>query len=190
MTEDERQLANEYQRNVRKKLPSTREQKRAWSIRVAEMELAKRDRDPAAYEIAQAKRRKNAHKNGAHGNRERRLHRKRRAILDAIKVHAGCADCKRTDLRPECLDFDHLPGTEKRWSVGVNMRRSGAALLDEIAKCEIVCANCHRTRTLERKRAKGLLETKPSEQVRFDHRGIGVDFYQMAVERGLLPPKH
>ncbi len=51
------------------------------------------------------------------------------------------------------MDFDHLPGTTKVLSVGhmANSGHNNAAFLAEIQKCEVVCANCHRVRTVERK---------------------------------------
>ncbi len=48
------------------------------------------------------------------------------------------------------LEFDHREGETKLFCIsrsnGVGMR----ALQDEIAKCDIVCANCHASRTYMR----------------------------------------
>ncbi len=46
------------------------------------------------------------------------------------------------------LDFDHVRGEKKfglgqSWQLGMNMQ----SVLEEIEKCEVVCANCHRNRT-------------------------------------------
>lgn len=73
-----------------------------------------------------------------------------RAYMQQIKVERGCADCGY-NAHPSALDFDHLPGAVKRYRLCTmsGMRR---ALIDaEIAKCEVVCANCHRIRTHERR---------------------------------------
>jgi hypothetical protein len=50
------------------------------------------------------------------------------------------------------MDFDHLPGFEKSKGVArlVNMRVPDQRVIDEVAKCELVCANCHRIRTQNR----------------------------------------
>lgn len=75
--------------------------------------------------------------------------RRDREYFQQIKVERGCADCGY-NANPVALDFDHLPGTEKLYRVCVmaGMRRE---LIDaEIAKCEVVCANCHRIRTNDR----------------------------------------
>lgn len=61
-----------------------------------------------------------------------------------------CADCK-LDFPPQVMDFDHVTG-EKRHSPS-NMMGKGAkreTIAREIAKCEVVCACCHRTRTAQR----------------------------------------
>ena len=73
----------------------------------------------------------------------------RQAFIDRIKIESGCADCGY-DRYPEALDFDHLPGFEKSGNVAAMKTYAMPRLLREIAKCEVVCANCHRHRTRER----------------------------------------
>lgn len=73
----------------------------------------------------------------------------RQAIADKIKMDAGCMDC---GLRPEfaqVLEFDHRPDEEKLFHISDRMV-SGTVedLLNEIGKCDVVCANCHRIRTV------------------------------------------
>jgi hypothetical protein len=50
------------------------------------------------------------------------------------------------------LEFDHLDGSNKSWNISDLLGR--ASSLDrvqrEIDKCEVVCANCHRIRTVRR----------------------------------------
>lgn len=72
-----------------------------------------------------------------------------RAYFQQIKLDRGCADCGYRE-HAVALDFDHLPGVEKRYRIAcmAGMKRE---LIDaEIAKCEVVCANCHRVRTANR----------------------------------------
>lgn len=73
----------------------------------------------------------------------------RYAILDKIKTDAGCADCGIRDVEhPEIYDFDHLPGVEKVGSVSRYLTKGTVEeMMTEVAKCEVVCANCHRIRT-------------------------------------------
>jgi hypothetical protein len=44
-----------------------------------------------------------------------------------------------------------MPGTQKLGDISTGFRgRSRREILDEIAKCQLVCANCHAIRTFER----------------------------------------
>jgi hypothetical protein len=55
--------------------------------------------------------------------------------------------CSCGETNPACLDFHHLNSAFKKHSIA-NMLAIGLAkekVLEEIAKCEIKCANCHRT---------------------------------------------
>jgi hypothetical protein len=51
------------------------------------------------------------------------------------------------------MDLDHRPGVTKRANFNVLVKQGAAreTLLEEIAKCDVVCANCHRLRTYQRK---------------------------------------
>lgn len=68
---------------------------------------------------------------------------------------APCTDCgNRYD--PVCMDWDHLPQHEKRGNVSEMLTtHSAPAVFAEIAKCELVCSNCHRLRTKNRLRTIG-----------------------------------
>lgn len=74
-----------------------------------------------------------------------------KAQLDGYKMERGCADCG-TRIHPIILDFDHLPGFEKRKNVSELLKSNYSARVvwDEVAKCEVVCSNCHRLRGLVR----------------------------------------
>lgn len=76
--------------------------------------------------------------------------RERREFIRNYKAERGCADCGyNKDAR--ALEFDHLPGMVKLFDVSaMRFRGSWQQLHEEIAKCEVVCANCHRIRTDER----------------------------------------
>jgi len=60
-----------------------------------------------------------------------------------------CVDCGRS-FPACCMDFDHIDGN-KQFSVGKGLFGSKTKLLIEISKCELVCANCHRIRTEQRR---------------------------------------
>jgi hypothetical protein len=76
--------------------------------------------------------------------------RSQAALLDRLR-DVPCADCNRGF--PSCaMDFDHRDPMAKRSRVTSMIGRAGTArILAEVAKCDIVCANCHRVRTFERR---------------------------------------
>ena len=89
--------------------------------------------------------------------RQRSHHRRRvaewRAFADALKLAVGCADCGY-NAHAEALDFDHRPGEVKSFNVSKGYQYAEAIALAEVAKCEVVCANCHRVRTAQRRGSK------------------------------------
>ena len=60
-----------------------------------------------------------------------------------------CVDCGETD--PVVLDFDHKDNTNKINDVSTLISKgySWNIIENEIKKCDIRCANCHRRRTAE-----------------------------------------
>ena len=65
-----------------------------------------------------------------------------------------CTDCGKY-LPYYQMDFDHLH--DKKFDIGSHGHQYGfQALEEEIAKCELVCALCHRERTYQRKTQAGL----------------------------------
>ena len=80
------------------------------------------------------------------GSKRHRI--KKRDELAAYKLEKGCADCGYK-AHAAALDFDHLPGTTKSFDIGsaVTNAQDWKNVWNEVAKCEVVCANCHRVRT-------------------------------------------
>jgi hypothetical protein len=67
----------------------------------------------------------------------------RRRWLDGLKC-APCGRCKHK-FPPYVMDWHHRSPATKKFSIGSGaFRRSRTALLEEIAKCDLLCANCHR----------------------------------------------
>lgn len=64
-------------------------------------------------------------------------------ILNYLLEHP-CIDCGESD--PVVLEFDHVIG-KKRDNVSNLKRSSVIAVKEEIKKCEVRCANCHRKKT-------------------------------------------
>ena len=62
-----------------------------------------------------------------------------------------CMDCHQSFISA-AMEFDHRPGTEKKFNLNYRVlgRFALEAVMDEITKCDVVCANCHRIRTVNR----------------------------------------
>lgn len=82
---------------------------------------------------------------------------KRRTVVNELKRNKPCHDCGKS-FHPIAMDYDHINPAEKEDDVAmlIDLCVSMKRITDEIAKCELVCANCHRIRTFIR--AHGLEE--------------------------------
>jgi hypothetical protein len=69
------------------------------------------------------------------------------AFMETLK-EVPCMDCGGS-FPTACMEFDHVSG-EKKFQIGNGYSHSALAVLREIEKCELVCANCHRIRTVSR----------------------------------------
>jgi hypothetical protein len=71
--------------------------------------------------------------------------------VNSFLLDNPCVDCGEPD--PELLEFDHVRGEkDKAVSYGVFSGWSIKRLQEEMDKCEVRCANCHRKVTVERRR--------------------------------------
>ena len=80
--------------------------------------------------------------------REKKSRHNKSKVIQQIKESTPCLDCG--NYYPYyVMDFDHRPGEKKFASVStmVSLRYSMEVILNEIKKCDLVCANCHRIRT-------------------------------------------
>lgn len=68
-------------------------------------------------------------------------------MLSYLEAHP-CVDCGESN--PVVLEFDHVRG-EKKWAVSriVHVPHKWETIKEEIDKCDVRCANCHRLRTAE-----------------------------------------
>lgn len=81
-----------------------------------------------------------------------------RQWLDSLKT-GPCVDCGG-NFPPCVMDFDHVRG-EKVANVSQMIRWSRERVLAEVAKCDLVCANCHRVRTHLTGRSRQTLGGRP-----------------------------
>ena len=84
-----------------------------------------------------------------------------RRFVDEYLASHPCVDCGEADI--VVLEFDHVIGEKhKAISVLVQNAASTRRIAQEIAKCEVRCANCHRRRTAQhhhKRRARLLAAT-------------------------------
>lgn len=73
--------------------------------------------------------------------------RRKAEHMNAIKVGRGCAECG-FNAHPAALDWHHKDPSQKSEGVAILVGKNARWSLveDEMAKCEVLCANCHRIR--------------------------------------------
>lgn len=99
----------------------------------------------SAYCKAHDRRKFKIHNHRRYVNQTRYRRRNQKRMLEYLREHP-CVDCGEAD--PRVLDFDHSKGDKTR-EVGVFVS-SGyrwQRIEEEIAKCVVRCANCHRRKT-------------------------------------------
>lgn len=79
-------------------------------------------------------------------NNERYKNRIRSEIVTYLTSHP-CIDCGEVD--PVVLEFDHKDPHTKEFNIAEAFTRctTSKALVAEIEKCDVRCANCHRRKT-------------------------------------------
>lgn len=90
-----------------------------------------------------------------------------RQYIINYKESRGCADCKRRGHFYEhpyyVLQADHVWGT-KEVNVSKMIRNNSLEEIEEeLAKCDIVCANCHAIRTHRRRTTKVQIDSHTEE---------------------------
>lgn len=72
----------------------------------------------------------------------------KKRFLDSLRS-VPCTDCGQKFL-PCAMDFDHV-GPKSFGIMNKYRDKTMEQLKQEVAKCEVVCANCHRVRTYNRR---------------------------------------
>lgn len=71
-----------------------------------------------------------------------------RAYIWSVLTASSCVDCGESD--PLVLEFDHIDPTTKHMHIADMRYHSVERTKGEVEKCEVVCANCHKRRTMKR----------------------------------------
>ena len=109
----------------------------------------KNKEDQIAYEKAYYKKNKNVIKKRSYESKLKAIKRNKEYVNDYLKKNQ-CIDCGNNDVR--VLEFDHVHGIKfKNISDMICEAYSIKKIQEEIDKCEIRCANCHRIVTYERR---------------------------------------
>ena len=86
---------------------------------------------------------------GLYARRKRERARRLAAFIRNLKEGRPCADCGAS-YPYFVMDFDHVGAKRFAISKAPTHALSVKRLLEEIDRCELVCANCHRVRTWKR----------------------------------------
>jgi len=73
-----------------------------------------------------------------------------KAIILAAKA-IPCADCG-VQYHSCAMDFHHRDPSKKEYHMGRAIGRRAEVVLKEIAKCDVLCSNCHRMRHFNERR--------------------------------------
>jgi hypothetical protein len=80
-------------------------------------------------------------------NKSRKYKSDLRELINRLKILRGCNSCGFNE-HPAVLDFHHRDGTNKSFNIGSSLHLvSRELLMEEIAKCDVLCANCHRIKS-------------------------------------------
>lgn len=105
-----------------------------------------------------------------HDYYEKHKNRRRERVkwFRSIKTGVPCTDCGQI-FEPSCMDYDHI-GNNKIENVArmVVHNFPKEKILEEIEKCELVCALCHNRRTQKRLDEKGENKYSPHMQRNID----------------------
>jgi len=103
-----------------------------WSVASKAYRERQKAKDPVAYLAKQA-------------DTQKQL--KRATKLERLAHKGGaCMDCGADDLHPACYDFHHRdPATKVSGAIPAALTLTDAVIA-ELAKCDLLCSNCHKTR--------------------------------------------
>lgn len=88
--------------------------------------------------------------------RSQQVRSRNRQIMHSRKLQLGCECCGYRESAV-ALDFDHRIPCEKVSEVALMGTANRTKLLQEMDKCRILCANCHRIKTYDPQKFDAML---------------------------------
>ncbi len=106
------------------------------------------------------------HRNKIVARQRNKRREKREWFNNEVLKGKSCIKCGESHIG--CLDFHHRDPKEKEFGLGTIIRQNikKDRILEEIAKCDILCSNCHRKLHWEENNeqcATGEIGSRPSD---------------------------
>lgn len=88
-----------------------------------------------------------------HNHNWTELRKRKKDWVDQFKQGKTCKLCGES--HPACLDFHHRDPNEKEFTIALAVARASLTRIQtEIAKCDIICSNCHRRLHWQKRQAE------------------------------------
>lgn len=90
---------------------------------------------------------------------------RKRAIqefLSKYKKENGCQKCGYNACTA-ALEFDHIDRAKKNFKISKAYNYSWKKLFEELENCVLLCANCHREKTIKEKDFRGVEFEEPED---------------------------
>ena len=94
---------------------------------------------------------------------QRERYRRNKATVDRLKAERGCERCGETD--PVCLQWHHRDQRQTVRTIASFCGFSWKKLMGEIAKCDVVCGNCHCKEHYEERRLEQWMKKRRFRQL-------------------------
>ena len=89
------------------------------------------------------------------------------AFLQQYKMEKGCSVCGYNEI-PQALEFDHIDRSKKKFGMNKAYKYKWSTIMEELEKCVVLCANCHRKKTVEDKDYLNNVNKEPEEVRQYD----------------------
>ena len=88
-------------------------------------------------------------------------------FLQQYKMEKGCSVCGYNEI-PQALEFDHIDRSKKKFGMNKAYKYKWSVIMEELEKCVVLCANCHRKKTVEDKDYLNNVNKEPEEVRQYD----------------------